>query len=73
MASQVDLVIIALAVLLPLLFWFRESLPFIGKRGKDELGRGVGAAGADDEEEGDPRDFVTKMTRAVSVSELAAS
>lgn len=71
MASQVDLVIILAVVVLPLLFWFRESLPFIGGGSKrDAFGREInssgGGAGADDDEDGDPRDFVTKMTKAVS-------
>lgn len=66
MASQVDLLIIALAVILPLLFWFRESIPFIGKPKGDEFGRSAGDSAAAEEEEGDPRDFVGKMTRAVS-------
>ncbi|BEJ12801.1 hypothetical protein CspHIS471_0212610 [Cutaneotrichosporon sp. HIS471] len=63
MASQVDLIIIALAVLLPLLFWFRESLPFIGGSKKSHDVGHVAAAGGDGEE-GDPRDFVGKMKRA---------
>lgn len=65
--SQVDLVILFLAVALPLLWWFRESLPFIGGKPASAADASLkrGGAGADDE--GDPRDFVGKMERGVSI------
>lgn len=71
--SQVDLVILFLAVALPLLWWFRESLPFIGGKpaGAADASLKRGGAGADDE--GDPRDFVGKMERGVSTSFLSHS
>ena len=62
--APVDLTIVLLTLLLPLLWYFRESLPIIGGKPKK-----VSATGAPKkrEEEGDPRDFVSKMGRGVSV------
>lgn len=65
--SQVDLVILFLTIALPLLWYFRESLPIIGSKPRnaaDAAGLKRGGASADDE--GDPRDFVGKMERGVS-------
>ncbi|EJT47627.1 electron transporter [Trichosporon asahii var. asahii CBS 2479] len=61
--SQVDLVILILAVALPLLWWFRESLPFIGGKPKTAADAALKRGGAGADEEGDPRDFVGKMER----------
>lgn len=73
--SQVDLVILFLTVALPLLWWFRDSLPFIGGKPRSSadaaaLKRG-GVGGAD--EDGDPRDFVGKMERGVSIMQFRRS
>lgn len=68
--SQVDLVILLLAVALPLLWWFRESLPFIGGKPRDAADAAIKRGGAGADEEGDPRDFVGKMERGVSTSFL---
>lgn len=67
MPSPVDMVIIVLTIALPLLFWFRESLPFIGSRPRTvpvEEKKSAGASGAYD---GDERDFVEKMEKMVSI------
>ncbi|WVR04474.1 hypothetical protein IAU60_001477 [Kwoniella sp. DSM 27419] len=73
MPSQVDLSIIILSIALPILFLFRNSLPFIGGKprvaaatGAVQNGASSGAAarGKVVEDEGDPRDFVGKMERA---------
>ncbi|WVQ84078.1 hypothetical protein IAT38_006223 [Cryptococcus sp. DSM 104549] len=63
MPSPIDLVIILLTVSLPLLWFFRESLPIIGGKPRPAA---AGASGSKKAavEEGDPRDFVGKMTRA---------
>ncbi|OCF59039.1 NADPH-ferrihemoprotein reductase [Kwoniella mangroviensis CBS 10435] len=66
MATQLDLLIIILTVSLPLLYFFRESLPFIGgKPFADSTQNGSASSKAKKvEEEGDPRNFVEKMERA---------
>jgi len=61
--TPVDLTIIFLTLLLPLLWYFRESLPIIGGKPKSATTTG---APKKREEEGDPRDFVGKMERGVS-------
>ena len=66
MPSPIDIVIILLTFMLPLSWYFRNSLPLVrGKaRGqKISTGNGVGHYKV---EEGDPRDFVGKMERGVS-------
>jgi len=72
MPSPVDLVIILLAIALPLLFIFRESIPGIGGRkptlpGDDSAERKTDVAGAAGAYDGDPRDFVEKMNKLVSL------
>ncbi|OCF37507.1 NADPH-ferrihemoprotein reductase [Kwoniella heveanensis BCC8398] len=75
MASQLDLALIILTVALPLLYFFRESIPFIGGKplgssngagvgGQNGAGVGAGGKGNAAVDEGDPRDFVGKMERA---------
>ena len=68
MPSTTDLVIIALTVLLPLLFFFRNSLPFIGAKPASANGVYANGHGPRKKEEGggDPRDFVGKMEKGVS-------
>lgn len=66
MATTVDLVIIALVVVLPLLFFFRNSLPFIGGKPR-QVASAVASKVAD---EGDERDFFDKMQRGVSFQQL---
>jgi len=62
--APVDLTIIGLTLLLPLLWFFRESLPFIG--GKPRAKVAAPTTTKRKEDEGDPRDFVGKMQRGVS-------
>ncbi|WWC87086.1 uncharacterized protein L201_001972 [Kwoniella dendrophila CBS 6074] len=65
MATQLDILIILLTVSLPLLYLFRESLPFIGGKPIAPKQNGLAASKINKvEEEGDPRDFVGKMERA---------
>ncbi|WWC59241.1 uncharacterized protein I303_101791 [Kwoniella dejecticola CBS 10117] len=64
MATQLDLLIILLTVSLPLLYFFRESLPFIGGKALPSKQNGSAAKAKKVEEEGDPRNFVEKMERA---------
>lgn len=64
--APVDLTIVGLAILLPLLWYFRESLPIIG--GKPRAAVSVPAHSKRKEDEGDPRDFVGKMQRGVSLT-----
>jgi NADPH-ferrihemoprotein reductase len=65
MPSPVDLVIILLAVALPLLFFFRESIPGIGGRKRAVVDDGPSTSSATGGYEGDPRDFVEKMDKMV--------
>lgn len=69
MATSVDWLIVGLAILLPLLWWNRNSLPFIGGKPR-AAGAAVAssnaAGGAAAEEVGDDRDFYDKMKRGVS-------
>lgn len=67
MLSAIDIVIITLTIALPLLFFFRESLPFIGGKTRAAAPHAAIANKAS-VDEGDPSDFVGKMTRAVRVS-----
>lgn len=71
MASPVDMIIIVLTIALPLLFFFRNSLPFIGGRSRDGAdGASAGSlkrSSTGMDEGDDPRDFVDKMARGVSV------
>lgn len=69
MLSAVDIVIITLTVALPLLYFFRESLPFIGGKTRAAAPHAAVTNKAN-VDEGDPSDFVGKMTRAVRVSGL---
>lgn len=67
--TPVDLIIILLGLVLPTLFFFRNSLPFIGGRapsgGAGSVpGQKIDLGGIDDGD--DPRDFVDKMERGVS-------
>ncbi|ODN75426.1 hypothetical protein L202_06577 [Cryptococcus amylolentus CBS 6039] len=62
MPGATDTVIIALTILLPLLYFFRNSLPFIGGKPKNAPSAAVSEKTA--VEEGDPSDFVGKMARA---------
>ncbi len=72
MPSPVDIVIITLTILLPVLYIYREQLPIIGGKTRDEvLANGNGHVNGNGkekggEDEGDPRDFVDKMEKAVS-------
>jgi len=68
MPSPLDLAIVLLTLLLPLAWYFRESLPFIGAKPRSAAytnGNGVGHGKDDD---GDPRDFVEKMEKLVNGS-----
>lgn len=65
MPSPVDLTILLLTILLPLAWWFRNSLPIIG--GKPRAALTTNGSASRKVDEGDPRDFVGKMERAVSV------
>ncbi|EIW68745.1 hypothetical protein TREMEDRAFT_71903 [Tremella mesenterica DSM 1558] len=57
MPSPIDIVILLLTIILPLGWYFRNSLPLIGtKRPPTQVKTKV-------EEDGDPRDFVSKMER----------
>jgi len=68
MPTVIDLVIIFLTISLPLAFWFRESIPFIGGKPRSALtSNGVAASAKSKVEEGDPRDFIGKMERGVSI------
>ena len=67
--SPVDLTIVLLTLLLPLLWYFRESLPIIGGKPKNVTTN----APRKREEEGDPRDFVGKMERGVSFGQHASN
>ncbi len=68
MPSAVDLVIVFLTIALPLAFWFRNSIPFIGGKPRAAVSNGINGHGAKASkvDEGDPRDFVGKMERGVS-------
>lgn len=77
MASPVDIVLIVLTILLPILFIYRDSLPYIGGKSASSASSAAAAAGngangiggkdGEKREVGDPRDFVEKMESAVSL------
>ncbi|KAL7424371.1 hypothetical protein Q5752_000053 [Cryptotrichosporon argae] len=62
MPAPIDVVIALLSLLLPLAWYYRESLPIIGGRPRASAATAKGAARREDA--GDPRDFVGKMERA---------
>ena len=67
MPTPADTLIVVLLVLLPVLYYYRETLPLIGKPVKLGDRAGVnGNAGKKQEEEGDPRDWLEQMQKAVS-------
>jgi hypothetical protein len=69
MPSPIDLFILALTIILPLAWYYRNSLPLIGSRAVSaSLGGPGGSARKGIVEEGDPRDFVGKMERGVSTA-----
>jgi NADPH-ferrihemoprotein reductase len=65
MPSPIDLTILLLTILLPLAWWFRNSLPIVG--GKPRAALTTNGSASRKVDEGDPRDFVGKMERAVSM------
>jgi NADPH-ferrihemoprotein reductase len=65
MASPFDLLILFLTIALPLAYYFRDSIPGIGAKTATVEATSNGHAPKKREEEGDPRDFVGKMERAV--------
>lgn len=67
MASPFDLLILFLTIALPLAYYFRDSLPIIGAKSSPSTVLSNGNVSKKREEEGDPRDFVGKMERAVSL------
>jgi hypothetical protein len=68
MASPFDILILLLTIGLPLAYYFRDSLPIIGGKSNPAAAVTNGHAPKKREEEGDPRDFVGKMERAVSLN-----
>ena len=64
--TPLDMTILILTIALPLLWYFRDSLPLIGGRSKSNLTNGVSHSKSK-VDEGDPRDFVAKMEKAVSL------
>lgn len=66
MASPIDYVIIVLTIVLPLAYYYRDSLPIIGTKPATVASTNGHAVPKRKEEEADPRDFVGKMERAVS-------
>jgi NADPH-ferrihemoprotein reductase len=73
MASPFDLLILFLTFALPLAYYFRDSLPIIGAKAGPASVVSNGHVPKKREEEGDPRDFVGKMERAVSLLESILS
>ena len=65
MPAPIDMFILILTIVLPLAWYFRDSLPFIGTRSASVPAGAVKGKNAA-VEEGDPRDFVGKMDRGVS-------
>jgi NADPH-ferrihemoprotein reductase len=70
MASPFDILILLLTIGLPLAYYFRDSLPIIGGKSNPAAAVTNGHATKKREEEGDPRDFVGKMERAVSLNRM---
>lgn len=69
MPTPADTLIVVLLVLLPVLYFYKDSLPLIGKPSKNSGDRaGVNGNGGKGgvEEEGDPRDWLEQMNKAVS-------
>jgi NADPH-ferrihemoprotein reductase len=73
MPTPADTIIVVLLVLLPILYVYRDSLPLIGKSALNKASSSttsngvVGAAGKKKrEEQGDPRDWLEQMKKAVS-------
>lgn len=69
MPAAIDLFILSLTILLPLAWYFRDSLPIVGGRARAGASSSRAAGGPAKKgavEEGDPRDFVGKMERGVS-------
>ncbi|ORX34417.1 electron transporter [Kockovaella imperatae] len=62
-----DLTLIILTLALPLLWWFRDSLPFIGGKLREAVASKTHSNGSvkPSVDHGDPRDFVQKMDRAI--------
>lgn len=63
--APVDWTIVVLGLLLPVLWFFRESLPIIGGKPRAVITPSTTQTNKK-EDEGDPRDFVAKMQRGVS-------
>lgn len=69
MPTPADTLIVVLLVLLPVLYYYRDTLPLIGKPAKSGDRASVnGVNGKKKEDEGDPRDWLEQMQRAVSIS-----
>ena len=74
MPTPADTIIVVLLVLLPILYVYRDSLPLIGKSALNKASSSsstsngaVGLAGKKKrEEQGDPRDWLEQMKKAVS-------
>lgn len=68
MPSSVDLTLVVLTILLPILYLYRNSLPFINapKDAANKINGVAGKAVSTVLDEGDPRDWVAKMERNVS-------
>ena len=67
MPTPADTLIVVLLVLLPVLYFYKDSLPLIGKPSKNSGDRaGVNGNGSKGgvEEEGDPRDWLEQMNKA---------
>jgi NADPH-ferrihemoprotein reductase len=75
MPSPLELTIYLLPLLLALAFFYRDSLPIIGGKAASSSAvaarsAGPNGKGTKKEDEGDPRDFVGKMERAVSLKAI---
>jgi NADPH-ferrihemoprotein reductase len=68
MPSGLDIVLVLLTILLPVCYLYRESLPIIGGRTRSDQAGFVDVKKRAMEEDGDPRDFVEKMKKGVSVT-----
>ena len=72
MPTPADTIIVVLLVLLPILYVYRDSLPLIGKsalnKASSTTSNGVGGAAGkkNKEDQGDPRDWLEQMKKAVS-------
>ncbi|KAI5450457.1 hypothetical protein NCC49_003079 [Naganishia albida] len=65
MPSPVDLTLVVLTILLPILYLYRNSIPFINapKDAANKINGVAGKAASALADEGDPRDWVAKMER----------